>query len=119
MKFLGQNATRGEMRTSRSMSNGILDANSVVCANISVWTDGWQVKNFHICDNFKFIKDMQSCRKSSVRGGNQRKVTNITKTGARQTQTQNGIKPSEKPKKSKTKSSPIFKVTATTQTYAR
>lgn len=21
---------------------------------------GWQVKNFHICDNFKFIKDMQS-----------------------------------------------------------
>lgn len=84
--------------------------------------DGWQVKNFHICDNFKFIKDMQSCRKSSVRGGNQRKVTNITKTGARQTQTQNGIK-SKNRKKSKTKSSPIFKVTTTatitTQTYAR
>lgn len=68
--------------TSRSMSAKMLDAN---LPWRGYWWQGggrkvaggicWQVKNFRICDNFKFIKDMQSCIKVSVRVGNQ-KVTN-------------------------------------------
>lgn len=100
----------------------MLDANSVV-AGISMsmsicicgWATGWDGK----WKTFTFVtisNSSKTCKvrwKSSVRGGNQRKVTNIAKWSRferwRQTQTQNGIKP--KTKKAKPNQA-HFKVTS-------